>query len=89
MELGKSQIPNSMSQMISSTGIFFGAKAKFKPLPKTLKTEGGKEKLEKLITILLEHEELLFLLFSMLKKLVLNPESTNKLLLIVLMNLLS
>ena len=50
-------IPHSMSQMISSTGIFFEAKAKFKPLPKTLKTEGGKEKLERFITLLLEREE--------------------------------
>ena len=45
-----------MSQMISSTRIFQGAREKFKPFSKRLKTGGSKEKLERLTTLLLEEE---------------------------------
>jgi len=45
-----------MSEMISPTEIFLGAREKFKPFSKRLKTGGSKEKLERLTTLLLEEE---------------------------------
>jgi len=40
-----------MSQMMLSTGIFLGAREKFKPFYKRLKTRGSKENLERFTTL--------------------------------------